>query len=278
MPELPEVETVKRTLAPAIGQTIIRVSTSDKKLRRDVPASTLRKTCKGATLTEVRRYGKYILIDLGDRPQGLLIHLGMSGRLRLMDNKEPVVKHTHAQWRLSNGVDLRFSDPRRFGSIELFDANNEKSHPSLAHMGPDPLIQGIDDALFYQAIHKSKRSIKTIILDQRVLAGVGNIYASEALWRAKVSPLMPGTDLNKKQCRSIGKGLIESFEHALTNGGTSLKDFVSADGKEGGHAHYLWVYGREGHPCRRCETPIQKQTIAARASYFCPKCQKTTKE
>ena len=275
MPELPEVETVRRTLLPAIGQTITRVTTSDKKLRRDVPASTLSRHCKGATLSGVRRYGKYVLIDLGDRPQGLLIHLGMSGRLRLIDNKEPLVKHTHARWQLSNGIDLRFSDPRRFGSIELFDVGDEKSHSALAHMGPDPLIDGIDYAPFHALVTKSKRSIKTIILDQRVLAGVGNIYASEALWRAKVSPFRLGSELSRRECTAIAKGLIESFQHALTNGGTSLKDFVSADGKEGGHAHYLWVYGRENQPCRRCQSPIQKQTIAARASYFCSKCQKT---
>ena len=274
MPELPEVETVRRTLAPALGATIATVWHSGKPLRlnRAVPVAAIRRAAGGRAITGVRRLGKYLLVDV-DGPRSLLVHLGMSGRFRLCAPGTARAPHTHVVLRLADGRELRFSDPRRFGQFDVVTRGDERAHPSLAVLGPDPLEEGLDAATLRAQARRRKVTLKSFLLDQAVIAGVGNIYASEALWLARLRPSRRTGRLTEAEARLLTRSVRQVLEHALEHGGTSLKDFVDADGREGENAEYLRVYGREGEPCSRCRTAIRRTLIQGRATYFCPTCQ-----
>lgn len=273
MPELPEVETVRRTLEPALGARIVATWTSGKGLHmnRKPPRAKLAQLA-GATITALRRHGKYLLIDT-DRDAVVIGHLGMTGRLRIVDGKAPRAPHTHVVWKLADGRDLRYIDARRFGQVDVVPRAGERAHPSLAVLGPDPITQGIDkDALF--ALAQTKRTpLKAFVLDQSVIAGVGNIYASEALWRAKLAPTARANTLTRATTGRLADAVHEVLTRALENNGTSLRDFVDADGVEGSNWDYLWVYDRDGQPCPRCKTAIRRAVHQGRATYYCPTCQ-----
>ena len=273
MPELPEVETVRRTLAPAVGAKIVTVWDSGKGLhmQRKPPRKKLRELV-GATLTAMRRHGKYLLLDT-DTQYTLLIHLGMTGRVLISPSTMPRPKHTHLVLDLGTR-ELRFIDARRFGQIDIVERAREREHPGLAILGPDPLVHGIDIAAFAAAAKKKKTTLKAFVLDQSVLAGVGNIYASEALWKAKLRPTTRAHKLSTESATRLAKAIDEVLHHALDNGGTTLADFVAADGAEGDNADYLWVYGREGEKCLRCKKAVIRRAVhQGRATYFCPTCQ-----
>ena len=278
MPELPEVETVRRTLAPIIGATFSKTWWSGKNLRLGQPVDlkALRRACRSAELESVRRLGKYILLDLLDRPDVVLVHLGMSGRLRHFPAKSPRPPHTHVEWLLDDGRLLRYSDPRRFGNVELVRRGAEREHASLAKLGPDPLDEGITGEGLRAACQRTRRPIKVALLDQSLVAGIGNIYASEALYMAGIHPATPSRQLSLTRCRRLASAITEVLNRALAHGGTSLKDFVSADGHAGEHAHYLWVYDRDGSPCPKesCGGTIRRAVQQARATFFCPRCQR----
>ena len=272
MPELPEVETVRRTLTPVIGARIESVWDSGKGLHmaRRPPRKRLQQLI-GATITTVRRHGKYLLLDT-DGTRSLLVHLGMTGRLRIQLARAPRDGHTHLVLGLGTRA-LVFSDPRRFGQIDVYDRVNEHAHPALAELGPDGLEPGVDADVLYQSSRKRKSSLKAFVLDQRVIAGVGNIYASEALWRARLRPSKRAHRLSAASARELAAAIREVFEHALERGGTTLQDFVAADGTAGENADYLWVYDRAGQPCPRCQTVIKRTVHQGRATYYCPTCQ-----
>ena len=273
MPELPEVETVRRTLAPAVGARIASVWDSGKGLHmhRKPPRKQLQKLV-GATLTAMRRHGKYLLLDT-DTPYTLLIHLGMTGRVLITPKATPRAKHTHLVLDLGDR-ELRFVDPRLFGQIDIVERGKEGEHAGLKILGPDPLVHGIDIAAFAAAAKKKKTTLKAFVLDQSVLAGVGNIYASEALWKAKLRPTTRAHKLTAEAAARLAKAIDEVLHHALDNGGTTLSDFVAADGAEGDNADYLWVYGREGEKCLRCKKSVIRRAVhQGRATYFCPTCQ-----
>jgi formamidopyrimidine-DNA glycosylase len=272
VPELPEVETVRRTLKPAIGARIEGVWDSGKGLHmhRKPPRAALKKLV-GTTIMAIRRIGKYLLLDT-DGERSLLVHLGMTGRLRLHRRGDPRAAHTHLVIDLGDR-ELRFSDPRRFGQIDLVTRASERAHPALAVLGPDPLTEGIDPVAFHARSRRKKAMLKAFILDQSVIAGVGNIYASEALWRAKLRPTTRAHRLTVASAKRLATAIDEVLRHALGNGGTSLRDFVDADGAEGENREYLWVYDREGKPCPRCKTPIRRSVLQGRATYYCPTCQ-----
>ena len=272
MPELPEVETVRRTLAPAIGATIRGVWTSGKGLHmhRKPPRAKLAQLV-GAKLVGVRRHGKYLLVDT-DTPHTLLVHLGMTGRFLITKRAAPRAKHTHVVLALG-ARELRFVDPRRFGQIDVVERAAERSHPALADLGPDPLVDGIDRAALFARSRNKRATLKAFVLDQTVIAGVGNIYASEALWRARLRPSRRAYRLTVADTARLADAILEVLHHALDKGGTSLRDFVDADGAAGENADYLWVYGREGEPCLRCKTPLRRSVLQGRATYFCPTCQ-----
>jgi formamidopyrimidine-DNA glycosylase len=278
MPELPGVETVRRTLAPILGARIQSTWWSGKNLRLDTPIDlrALRRAGKGAQIESVRRLGKYLLLDLVERSQVIMVHLGMSGRFRHFADKSQRPAHTHVEWRLDDGRSLRYSDPRRFGNVELLERGREREHPSLARLGPDPLVDGLDDEDFHRACKRTARPIKVALLDQSLVAGVGNIYASEALFVARIHPQTPAQKLSRARCASLGAAIVEVLDRALSHGGTSLKDFVNADGHAGQHGHYLWVYDREGTSCPTsgCRSKIKRTVQQNRASFYCPRCQR----
>lgn len=272
MPELPEVETVRRTLLPVIGERIASAWDSGQGLhmQRKPPRKRLRELI-GSTFVAVRRHGKYLLLDT-DGPHSLLAHLGMTGRLRLHAAGEPRAPHTHLVLGLGKR-ELRFVDARRFGLLDVVKRVDERAHPALAVLGPDALNEGVEpETLRTQALAR-RTTLKAFVLDQSVLAGVGNIYASEALWRAKLRPTTRTKRLTVASAARLTTAIREVLERALDNGGTTLSDFVDADGTEGNNADYLWVYDREGLPCPRCKTVIKRSVLQGRATYYCPTCQ-----
>lgn len=277
MPELPEVETVRRTLSPIMGQRVRSVWWSGKNLRLNTPVDlpALQEACEGAVLTFARRLGKFLLLDLEKRNKVILVHLGMSGRLRHYAAGEPRPNHTHVEWSLADGRTLRYSDPRRFGNVELLTRGRELDHISLGRLGPDPINDNFDGACLRAACQRSQRAIKLTLLDQSVVAGIGNIYASEALWSAKIHPVTPSRRLSMVRCERLAVSVVEVLQRALEHGGTSLKDFVAADGATGDHSHYLWVYDREGMPCPdpQCAGVIRRIVQQQRATFYCPRCQ-----
>jgi formamidopyrimidine-DNA glycosylase len=272
VPELPEVETVRRSLAPIIGATIAGVWDSAKGLhmQRKPPRARLKKLV-GHTITEVRRHGKYLLVDT-DGPLTLLVHLGMTGRVLIQPKSATRQPHTHVVFDLGTR-ELRFADARRFGQIDVLERAKERSHAALADLGPDPIVHGIDVAAFAARAKGKKASLKAFLLDQTVLAGVGNIYASEALWRAQLRPTTRAHRLTADSAKRLAAAIDETLRNALDNGGTTFSDFISADGSEGYNEDYLWVYGREGEPCKRCKTLIRRTVQQGRVTYFCPTCQ-----
>ena len=277
MPELPEVETVRRTLLPIVGSKVRSLWTSGKPLHmnRPVDCRGVERATVGGTFEAVRRIGKFLLLDFAGRPQSLVVHLGMTGRLRVVEARAPRPTHTHLIWSLSGRRELRYTDARRFGQVLICERDNERAHPALENLGIDPLVEDFSGELLYEAARGRKTAVKSLLLDQSVLAGIGNIYASEALWRAKISPTVRASRLTRLRALALGRAVVEVLDHALTHGGTSLRDFVDADGSQGEHSAYLWVYGRAGQSCRRrgCNTAIRRKLIQGRATFYCPRCQ-----
>jgi len=199
----------------------------------------------------------------------------MSGRFRHFPPGVIQPAHTHVEWGLLDGRTLRFSDPRRFGNVEVIVRGEERAHPSLAKLGPDPIDGVVDPSAFHKACARTRRPIKVALLDQGLVAGVGNIYASEALWQAHIHPNTLASKLSLERCTRLVVAIREVLERALMHGGTSLKDFVSADGHAGEHSHYLWVYDREDCPCpdAKCSGTVKRIVQQQRATFYCPRCQ-----
>lgn len=273
MPELPEVETVRRTLAPAVGATITDAWTSGKGLHmgRVPPRAKLRRLI-GRTITALRRRGKYLLVDT-DATDTLLVHLGMSGRFRLQPATDPRASHTHVVVALG-ARELRFSDPRRFGQIDVIARGAERAHAGLGSLGPDPIAETLTGAHLAERARGKTTSLKAFVLDQSIVAGVGNIYASEALWRAGIHPQAKARRLVAARAELLAAAINAVLHDAIEHNGTTLRDFLAADGAEGDHYDYLSVYGRDGEPCRRCARAIVRSVVHGRATFFCPTCQR----
>ena len=270
MPELPEVETVARSLRPrVIGQSILAVWISGKPLRLATPldVALLKDVCVKAVIASVRRRGKYLLVDL-DRGC-VLVHLGMSGQLRLQEEIGARPLHTHVAFRLSNGQELRFVDPRRFGWVEACSVGS--AFAQIADLGPDPLEE-LSAAQLRGLLSESKANIKSVLLDQRKIAGLGNIYVCEALHAAKIHPVTRADSVVGKSALLL-KTIQASLRIGLENRGTSLRDYVDADGRAGTNSSVLKVYGREGLPCFSCRTVIARRMDGGRSSFYCPRCQ-----
>ena len=273
MPELPEVETVVRTLRPRLlGATISAVWTSDKGLRlaRPVDRAGLARLSVAARIAGVRRKGKYILIDLAQGQAGILIHLGMSGRLRLQAASEPRAPHTHVVWSLGGGGELRFVDPRRFGWVAA--SRDVDALPEVAGLGPDALAE-LDVLRLRALLAASRAPLKSFLLDQKRIAGLGNIYVCEALFRARLHPRTPARRAGGRAAALL-RGIRAALRLALRNRGTSLRDFVDAEGLKGDNAAALLVYGRAGQPCHVCGTPVRRSLDAGRSTFYCPRCQR----
>jgi formamidopyrimidine-DNA glycosylase len=273
VPELPEVETVRRSLEPALFQgRVTAVHTSVHALRRRAPDRKGLAALVGARFVAARRHGKYLLLDT-DRGTSLLVHLGMSGQLLLADADAAPPKHTHVELSLSSRRALRFVDPRRFGLVRVYPTEALAKSEELAGLGPDPLGGGFTVEALATAMQRTRRDLKSVLMDQRVLAGLGNIYVSEALFAARLSPFLAGERLRPPQVRALHHAIERVLARAVRNRGTSLSDYVDARGESGANQHRLLVYDRAEKPCRRCKTPIRRTVQGGRSTYYCARCQ-----
>jgi formamidopyrimidine-DNA glycosylase len=271
MPELPEVETVVRTLRPDIvGQRIAAVWTSGKPLRlaRKLDTKKLQAASVGAKIKAVRRKGKYILIDM-DRGEGVLVHLGMTGRLRLQDAADERAKHTHVIWSLPGKRELRFVDPRRFGWVEA--ADEVDGLPEVRALGPDPLSE-LELKQLEALLGGSRAPIKALLLDQHRIAGLGNIYVCEALFRAGIHPRTQARRARSKAA-PLFDAIRTTLEIGIANCGTTFRDFVNSTGEPGRNIQALLVYGREGKACTVCRQAVRRQVDAGRSTFYCGRCQ-----
>ncbi|WED43210.1 bifunctional DNA-formamidopyrimidine glycosylase/DNA-(apurinic or apyrimidinic site) lyase [Legionella cardiaca] len=269
MPELPEVETTRLGISPyLLNKTIKAIDVRQPKLRLLVPP--LNEICSGQQILAITRRAKYLLLHL---TQGyLLIHLGMSGHLRLVESNHPPDKHDHIDMRLHDEYTLRYNDPRRFG-LWLYLADNPQDHPLLSHLGPEPLSDVFNIEYLSQRAYKKQQPIKSFIMRNDIVVGVGNIYATESLFLAGIHPQTATGHLQKNQLIELINYIKQVLEQAIRAGGTTLRDFFTIDGKPGYFANSLQVYGRKGLPCFQCSHLIQAITIGGRNSAFCPHCQ-----
>ena len=273
MPELPEVETVARGLQALIaGRKIVSVSLGKTDFMDNPEA--IEKELPGRQILAVERYGKFLLVRLSEagatEESALLVHLGMTGILLPQLMAEPVKKHTHVAMLLDDGRELRYVDARRFGRMAYLAG--EALRQELQRFGADPLATNLDG--FVERIQGRRARIKALLLNQRVIRGVGNIYADESLWKAKLHPALLGARLTEQQLGRLHRALQEILRKAIALRGSSISDFLDADGMPGEYQRHHRVYGREGKPCARCGTAIRRAIVAGRSSYYCPDCQK----
>ncbi len=309
MPELPEVETTRRGLAPLlVGQRIRAAVVRNRALRQPVPRA-LPRLLAGATVSGVARRGKYLLITCGgsdvSREAGapleagirpgesapaadrempdtrtrtgrggtLILHLGMSGRLWVVDDATPPGPHDHFDLVLENGTVVRLRDPRRFGLV-LWREGTALDHALLAGIGPEPLGPEFDGATLYRATRGRSAAIKLVLMDSRTVAGIGNIYANEALFRAGINPRNPARRVGRARCERLVKAVKQTLALAIDAGGSSLRDYVGSDGMAGNFQSQFMVYDRAGCPCPRCGAAIREIRQGQRSTFYCPKCQK----
>lgn len=271
MPELPEVETVVRDLRPHLqGRRLLSVEVSDKKLRRpwsDEDSAFV----VGRKVKDVSRRGKWILFGL-DRGSFLLVHLGMTGQLTIGPANRPREDHTHLTFALDKGLELRFRDIRRFGSATvLADEQARDQFFREAQLGPEP--EDLDPREWAACLQKTDRPLKAALLDQRLVAGVGNIYADEALFEARLQPSRRAKDLTSREAERLRRAIGTVLSRAIERRGSSIRNYVGGSGLKGGYQAEFRVYGRTGEPCRRCRTPINRIRLAGRSTHFCSRCQ-----
>jgi formamidopyrimidine-DNA glycosylase len=271
MPELPEVETTRRGIAPAlIGRRVIDVVVRERRLRWPITLD-FETAIKSQTIRRVERRAKYILIgfDTGT----LIVHLGMSGSLRILDARVPPRLHDHWDMVLDSGKVLRFHDPRRFGSAHWTE-ENPLGHKLLSKLAPEPLSDGFDAEYLFRASRKRAVAIKQFIMNSQVVVGVGNIYASEALFRAGISPRRAARRMTRAQAAALSQAIKDVLAEAIEIGGTTLRDYVNPDGIPGYFRQKLFVYERDGESCRVCKGPIKQFTQGQRSTYWCSVCQR----
>jgi len=273
MPELPEVETIRRGLeAHLVGRTILGVEVRETRLRRPLNAGRLRRFVSGRRIGAVRRRAKYLILEM-EGGGYLLVHLGMTGQFFMARPGRPRIPHEHLVFALDDGRTLRFADTRRFGLLEPVEAGAPEAHPLLRGLGPEPLGGALEARAFRAATRALRKPIKNFLLDSRALAGVGNIYACEALFRARVHPALPLSGLDEARWSRLLSALARVLREAVARGGTTLHDFVNAEGDAGFFQFRLRVYDRAGKPCPACRAPIRRIVQAGRSTYFCPACQ-----
>ena len=272
MPELPEVETTCRGIAPhLIGRSLGEIIVRDRRLRIPVPIDMDRHV--GKTVSSLRRRAKYLILQLADGEQ-VLIHLGMSGSLRVCEPHQEPRKHDHVILVLDDGREVRFHDPRRFGIFLPIGKASAESHPLLSSLGPEPLEDAFSQATLLAACRSRKAAIKLVIMDPKVVVGVGNIYASEALFRAGIRPGTSAQRVSRARLTKLVDAIKTVLAESIEQGGTTLRDFVNSNGQPGYFRQRLFVYDRAGEPCRICGRAILQATMGQRSTYWCPGCQK----
>lgn len=271
MPELPEVETTRRGLAPRLlGTRITGVRVREPRLRWPVTPE-LAEALTGTRVLRLERRGKYLLVGC-DRGT-LIVHLGMSGSLRLLQEEAPPTTHEHVDFTLENGWIVRLRDPRRFSAL-LWEPKELSRHPLLARLGPEPLDRAFNADWLYRQTRRRRASIKQALMDGRLVAGIGNIYANEALFHAGIRPSTPAKRLSRVRCARLAVAIKKTLQLAIRAGGSSLRDYVGSNGELGYFQSKLWVYNRAGMPCRACGTPIRERRLGQRSSFYCPLCQR----
>lgn len=271
MPELPEVETTLRGLEPhLLGQRIADAVIRTPHLRWAIPRQ-LPTLLRGQTIHALHRRAKYLLIECDNGT--LILHLGMSGSLRILPANTAAALHEHFDLVLENGMLMRLRDPRRFGAV-LWHGGDPALHPLLARLGVEPLQQEFTGEYLYRATRSRNAAIKLVIMDHHLVVGVGNIYANEALFRANIRPQLAASKLSKPRCAQLVQTIRETLIQAIDLGGSSLRDFVGSDGNPGYFQQHYWVYGRAGEQCRACNTGIKQIKQGQRSSFYCAVCQR----
>lgn len=278
MPELPEVEVVRRSLQRSlVGDRFNAVEVRSPTLREPIPRGRLRAAARGRQVLEVRRRSKYLLIDL-EGAESIVVHLGMSGRLRYFETQDPAEAHEHVVWSLDSGRELRFRDPRRFGVVLVLSTAEIPQDPHFRRLGREPLdvdLEGLIEGSDLRQLAVGRRGpVKGFLMDAHCVVGVGNIYACEALWRAGIHPRRSVARIAKGRWDALAVEVVSVLREAVLQGGTTLNDFSSAGGEPGYFAVDLQAYGREGAPCLRCGSKIRRITQSGRSTYYCPGCQR----
>jgi formamidopyrimidine-DNA glycosylase len=273
MPELPEVETVVRDLRPLlVGRVITKITVGRKALRRKWSRD-WELTIPGRRVAAIDRRGKWILVDL--EGPWLLVHLGMTGQFTVVPADSTREAHTHIVFRLNDANELRFRDVRRFGSVSVYPNHDAlAAHFVDSNLGPEPF--DIDAARWRESLRSTRRNLKAILLDQTIVAGVGNIYADESLFEARLHPKLLGNQVRPKQADVLRTAIVNVLTRAIERRGSSIRDYIGGSGLKGQMQDEFRVYGRTGEPCLRCKQPIEKMTLAGRSTHFCPRCQRKT--
>ena len=277
MPELPEVETVRRALALDLpGARVEAVTVHERRLRHPVRPEVLRRM-EGETFRAAERRAKYLVLRT-DGANALVVHLGMTGRVELFTSPiVPLRRHDHVSWRLRSrrgeAFEMRYYDPRRFGLVACLRGASLPRHDLFRHLGPEPLGDAFDADYLRARLRRSRRPIKNAIMDARLVVGVGNIYASEALWRSRINPRVASGRVARERCARLVESIEAVLDEAIAAGGTTLSDYRNPAGGEGYFRVQLDVYDREGQDCRRCPGTIRRIVQAGRATFYCPRCQ-----
>jgi len=271
VPELPEVEITRRGLDKHLaGATITDIVVRNPQLRWPIPNNLL-ELLRGCTIVSLKRRAKYLLIDCGNGT--LILHLGMSGSLRILSANTLPEKHDHFDLIIDNGKLMRLRDPRRFGAV-LWHKGNASTHPLLAKLGPEPLTQDFNAEYLYRITRKRTISIKQCLMEPHIVVGVGNIYANESLFRAGIKPKLSSGKLSLPRCEKLVLEIRATLTEAIKQGGSTLRNFVNSDGNPGYFQQTYWVYGRTGKPCQQCGKTIKQIKQGQRSSFYCPTCQK----
>ena len=273
MPELPEVEVIKRGLLRHLpGRKVTEIIAGNRKLRLPMPRRDLKQYIKSARINSVDRRAKFLLITM-DNSAVLIVHLGMTGRLGIFSEDSPRAKHDHLRLQLDNGMQLRFNDIRRFGFIQVIPPGEGLDNTMLSHIGPEPFAKEFSSNYLHQLAAGKSRPVKNFLMDSRIVAGIGNIYACEILFHAGLHPEKKISIISKNGWEKVVASTRHILMKAIDSGGTTISDFVNESGKSGYFQLELQTYGRQGKPCR-CSTPITKKTMAGRPTFFCSQCQR----
>lgn len=274
MPELPEVETIRISLQDKLkGKTFVGVEVFLDKMVKGIGLEKLETTLNGKKIIRIDRRGKYLIIHLTGG-LAMIIHLRMTGQLLYCLPEQEKAKHTHVVFHLSDMKQLRFVDQRQFGKVQVVRLKELENVSGLKNLGIEPLSKDFTREFFKKALRNKRSKIKPLLLDQTFIAGIGNIYADEALFRAMINPERVASALNPREVSRLYVVIKEVLQEGIENNGTSIKDYIDGDGKKGTNQSNLRVYGRDGQPCVKCGIIIQRKTIGGRSSHFCPKCQK----
>lgn len=278
MPELPEVETIRRTLKElVIGKTIENVIVHwPKIIKKPEEKEQFMDALKGQTFKSIDRKGKFLIFYTNDF--ALVSHLRMEGRYGMFQKAEPVDKHTHVIFQFTDGTELRYTDVRKLGTMHLFKKGEEFSSLPLSQLGPEPFSDEFTSSYLRKRLSKTERNIKSVLLDQTVLTGLGNIYVDEALFRSGIHPERKAPSLTTKEIDKLHQEIIATLKGAVEKGGSTVRTYVNTQGQIGMFQLQHFVYGRKGEPCKKCGTPIEKQVTAGRGTHICPKCQRLKKK